>query len=281
MISVIIPVYCIDDELYELTGNTLQSLVNSYDWKDCELIIVDNASTIGSDQLLMNCDTYIRNKQNLGYPKAVNQGLKLAHGDLIAVVNNDIRVSPNWIKVTQEVFKRLPKVGSLHFKMVDYNAPFNLGEEVWDRGKELWCHGSFFVFRREAVEAIEELDEGFGLGGYDDYDWQLRMRKAGWITAYTNAAAFQHKDSSTQLKLNQTERSERDKRNYEYFKRKHGEYPDVINLTFFEPIITRSQNIEELQTKDLLFYFNLCSNIISKLILKLPINFSLRIGAGK
>ena len=227
-LSIVMPVYVLDEELYMLTGNTLQSLANSYEWQDIELIIVDNASKIGSDQLLMNCDTYIRNKVNLGYPKAVNQGIKLAKGELICVSNNDIRVSPNWIKVTQEVFEKLPKTGSLHFKMVEYNAPFNLGEGVWDKGRELWCHGSFFVWRREAIEAIQGLDEGYGLGGYDDYSWQLRMREKGWVTAYTNAAAFQHKDSTTQLKLDQTERSERDKKNYEYFKSKHGEYPDVL-----------------------------------------------------
>ena len=36
------------------------------------------------------------------------------------------------------------------------------------------------------------------------------------------------KDSSTQNKLDQGARSERDKKNYEYFKKKHGEYPDIM-----------------------------------------------------
>lgn len=228
MISVVIPIYSMDDELYELTVNAIRSIVSSDDWSDNELILVDNASTIGSDQFLQNCTTYVRNKVNLGYPKAVNQGIKLARGDLICIANNDIRVSPNWITVTKEVFQKLPNTGSLHFKMVDYEAPFNLGEGVWDKGRELWCHGSFFVWKREAVEAVGEIDEAFGLGGYDDYDWQKRMREKGFVTAYTNAAAFQHKDSTTQNKLDQTERSERDKKNYEYFKKKHGEYPDIL-----------------------------------------------------
>ena len=228
-ISVIIPAWVVNDELYDLTGKTLQSLHNSIGWNDCELIIVDNASTIGSDQLLPNCDIYIRNKVNLGYPKAVNQGLKLAKGDLVAVVNNDIRISPNWIKTTQEVFSRLKNAGSLHFKMVEYDAPFNLGDAVWDKGKELWSHGSFFVWRKEASkDLIWPIDENYGLGGYDDYDWQLRMRNRGWTTVYTNSAAFQHKDSSSQNKLDQTKRKERDDKNREYFKKTHGEYPDIL-----------------------------------------------------
>lgn len=218
-ISTIMPLWVINEELYELTRNTLPTVLSD------ELILVDNASTIGADQFLMNSDIYIRNKINLGYPKAVNQGVALAHGDLIAIANNDIRVSPNWKEIAEEVFEKLPKAGSLHFKMVEYNAPFNLGTEVWDHGKELWCHGSFFVIRREAWVGI---DENFGLGGYDDYDWQLRMREKGWKTVYTNGAAFQHKDSSSQLLRDPQERTETDRKNYEYFKKKHGEYPDKM-----------------------------------------------------
>ena len=227
-ISIIMPVWITDDDLYDLTDKTLTSLHNSEGWDECELVIVDNASTKGSDQLLMNCDTYIRNKTNLGYPIAVNQGCKLANGEFLCIANNDIKVSPNWINVAKEIFKRVPKAGSIHFKMVDYNEPFNAGGEVWDKGRELWCHGSFFIWRRKAFEDLGGIDEGYGLGGYDDYDWQLRMREKGWVTVYTNAAAFQHKDSSTQNKLDQGARSERDKENYEYFREKHGEYPDLM-----------------------------------------------------
>ena len=121
MLSVIMPIWIKNDELYELTGNALASLFASYGWSNCEFIIVDNASPIGADQLLPIADIYIRNKENLGYVKAVNQALKLANGDLVAVPNNDIRVSPNWINIAKEVFQRDKKSGSLHFKMVGYN----------------------------------------------------------------------------------------------------------------------------------------------------------------
>ena len=228
-ISIVMLAYIVNDELYELTRNTLDSFITSEKIGDTELIIIDNASQIGADQLLNNCDIYIRNRINLGYPKAVNQGVKLATGDFIAIANNDIRVSPNWALVVEEAFRLMPKLGSLHFKMIDYNAPYNLGTGVWDKGRELWCHGSFFVWRRKAMEQLEgPMDEGYCLGGYDDYDWQLRMHQKGWKIAYTNAAGFQHKDSSTLSKLDQTERSERDIKNREYFKKKHSEYPDVI-----------------------------------------------------
>ena len=234
-ISVILPTWIVNYELYDLTNQTLISLHNSDGWSECELIIIDNSSPIGGDQLLMNCDVYIRNKENLGYPKAVNQGLKLAKGDLIVIANNDIRVSPNWIEITKETFKRLDNVGSLHFKMVGYDEPFNLGEAVWDKGKERWCTGSFFVWNKKAIRDIENfktrevIDEKYGLGGYDDWDWHHRMNHLkNWKSVYTNAAAYQHKDSTTQNLRNKDERTKSDERNREYFKSKFGKYPEEI-----------------------------------------------------
>ena len=227
-ISVVLPVWITNDELYSLTGKALESLMNSQGWGKCELIIIDNASPIGADQLLSLADIYIRNKVNLGYVKAINQGLKLSQGSLIAVPNNDTRISPNWIQVAKEVFQRDPKAGSLHFKMVGYNEPFNLGDAVWDKGKERWCQCSWFIWRKKAADQIQGLDENYGLGGYDDWDWLLRMRRKGWKSMYTNAAAFQHKDSSTQNILDQEKRKMSDNKNYEYFKSKFGEYPDKM-----------------------------------------------------
>lgn len=229
MISIIMPVWVVNDELYGLTRDALMSLSNSEDFGSCELIIVDNASPIGADQFLGNCHTYIRNRVNLGYPRTVNQGLKLAKGDLIAVANNDIRVSPNWIKVTQEVFSKLKKVGSLHFKMVGYNEPFNLGNAVWEKGKERWCTGSFFVWNKKAIDEIGGIDENYGVGGYDDWDWHQRMNHVmDWKAAYTNGVAYQHKDSSTLNLRDPKERSETDNKNREYFKKKFGKYPEEI-----------------------------------------------------
>ena len=120
-ISIIIPAWIRNDELYGLTNRTLASFFQSRGWDKCELVVVDNASPIGGDQLLKISDIYVRNKVNLGYPKAVNQGIKLASGDLIVVANDDIRVSPNWIDVTLESFRHIKKLGSLHFKMVRYD----------------------------------------------------------------------------------------------------------------------------------------------------------------
>ena len=216
MLSVVIPVYNLNEEGVQLTKNAIYSL------GEVELILVDNASTIGGGYLRDQANIYVRNKINLGYAKAVNQGLKLATNKLVTIANSDIRVSSNWQDVTQEIFSLTDKIFSLHFKMTDYEAPFNYGDRIWFTGKERWCTGSFFVIDNSKNHLF---DENF-FNSYDDWDIQLRARQKGWQTVYTNKACYQHNHSFTQKLI--PEREENNKRNAEYFKKKHGRWAEEI-----------------------------------------------------
>ena len=218
--NIIMPVYLINEELLELTKNAIESLKG-------ELIIIDNGSPIGQDYLKEKASVYIRNEENLGYPKAVNQGFEKATSDLIAVANNDIRISSNWESVAKEIFQEDSKVGSVHFRMIDYEEPIQLGYNTWIMGKERWCTSSFYVIRSDAKVLY---DEKFIGGGYDDYDYWHRVRHLlGWKTAYTTCACYQHKHSSTQKALDDGEsRREQDNKNKGYFIFKWGEEPDTL-----------------------------------------------------
>ncbi len=213
-------------ELLQLTKNAIATLHAD------ENILVDNASP---DTINDWADILIKNKTNLGYCKAVNQGFKKASYDLIAVANNDIRVSSNWRHVAKEIFAENPKVGSVHFKMIPYDEPIQCGFDTWVTGKERWCHSSFYVIRREAIPAGGYF-EGYTKGGYDDYDFWHRVRDInGWEQAYTNRAVFQHKDSSTYQALDERDhdRDERDTKNRELYKKRFGEYPDTQFANLF------------------------------------------------
>ena len=220
MIDVIIPCWINDEETMALTEAAVASLVPRK-----RLIVVDNGSTHGGGKMREMADVYVRNKENLGYAKACNQGMKLAD-DIAVIANNDIFVSPNWWKITEDIIKD-PKVATLHFKMLGYTEPFSFGNEVSNTGREKWCSGSFFIKTQKAL-----FDEEF-LNSYDDWDYQFRARKAGFCTAYTNMAAYQHKDSHTQLKVVDDTRIERDRKNREHFKSKHGEYPEELFAKLF------------------------------------------------
>lgn len=217
--KIIIPVWAIDAETINITEEAINSLQGN------EIVIVDNGSTVGGGQLREWADLYIRNKTNLGYAKAVNQGLKLT-GFPVVVSNNDIRVSPNWSEVTEEILKD-PDVGTVHYRMTLYDEPFKYGAHTWKTGRERWCTGSFFVINKEMY-----FDENF-LNSYDDWDLQTRMRAEGYKTVYTTKASYQHFDSFTQKKIVNTEREERNQRNREYYKSKHKEYPEELYMRMF------------------------------------------------
>lgn len=220
-IDTVMLAYNFNEDLVSLTKNAMESVKTS----DCgKLIIVDNASILGGGILRSYADIYIRNKENLGYPAAVNQGMALSSSPFVAIANNDIRVPSGWGGITNDIFKD-PKVGTVHFRMIPYDQPFNPGNDTWITGKERWCTSSFFVIRREAFQGY---DDNYGAGGYDDYSHHYRMRKSGWKMAYTNKAEYQHMDSITYRTMEtQEKRSERDNKNREYFKEQFGEYPDV------------------------------------------------------
>ena len=67
-----------------------------------EVIIIDNGSDLPvfggfQDKHIV----LIRNEENLGFPKAVNQGIEAAKGDIIAILNNDLIVTPHWAETLQ------------------------------------------------------------------------------------------------------------------------------------------------------------------------------------
>lgn len=204
------PVYAMDETVINLTENAVNSL------RGFNLIIIDNGSPVGGGLLREWADVYIRNKTNLGYARAVNQGMKIS-GSIVAVANDDIRVSPDWWRVAGKIIED-DKIGSVHFRMIPYEQPFNPGNETWKTGKERWCTSSFFVVRN-----IQLYDENF-LNSCEDWDFWYRMRAKGFTTAYTNKAEYQHMDSFTKLKM--PDDIEQDRKNREYYISKWGKSQD-------------------------------------------------------
>ena len=214
-----------DQDLLDLTKQSIDSYNQV---KGMELVIVDNASPMGGGYLRSEAGIYIRNPKNLGYAPAMNQGLKLTTSKYVALAENDIRVSPNILKVATDILDKDGEVGSVHFRMVPYDEPFSFGNDVWVEGKERWCTISFMVWRRLALPQ-GFFDEGYITANYEDWDVQHHSRHAlGWKSAYTNLACYQHKDSYTQNQLDQTQRAKEAKENREYFRRKWGAYPEAI-----------------------------------------------------
>ena len=95
--SLIVPCYVTCEELWQYTQTCVTSQYNCR-LADDEIVLIDNGSEdLWYDEFFHWSDIYIRNRTNLGFAPAVNQGLKLATCEWLVVCNNDIEFLDDWI----------------------------------------------------------------------------------------------------------------------------------------------------------------------------------------
>ena len=94
-VSIVIPVY---NGIW-ITARCLRALQRNKDIFPFEIIIVDDASTDTTKNLLQNLRgvRVIRNASNLGYLRSTNLGASHARGDFIALLNNDTEPISGWL----------------------------------------------------------------------------------------------------------------------------------------------------------------------------------------
>src|SRR5205085_6220292 len=133
--SVVIPVF----NKVEFTFQCLRSLVRELDFDDTEVIVVNNASTDETREVLSHFGGTLRvidNDTNLGFVDACNQGAAAARGKYIVFLNNDTVVLPGWLKALVETIEsneRAGAVGSL-FLYPDGRIQ-EAGAIVWSNGE--------------------------------------------------------------------------------------------------------------------------------------------------
>ena len=96
----------------EFTQQCVESVRRMTD-EPYELIFVDNGSTDGTVAYLesVGAARVIRNQVNRGFPAAVNQGIAVATGDRVLLLNNDTIVTTGWLGRMIATLERDPKIG--------------------------------------------------------------------------------------------------------------------------------------------------------------------------
>lgn len=201
----------------ELLAACVES-IRAYTASPYEIIVTDNGSADGTLEYCMREGlTFIAFADNAGFPAACNAGLKLAKGDALLLLNNDVVVSPNWLSNMLQCLEHSPDVGIVgpcsnyvsgrqqveagYSTMEDYpawaaerNRP---DPSRWQPLERLV--GFCFLFKREVLDKIGYLDEIFSPGHYEDDDYCYRARQAGY-RLFIAGDAFVHHHGSASFK---------------------------------------------------------------------------------
>jgi len=201
-VDLIIPTYLINTDLEQLALRCLTSIRR---WTShYRIIVVDNGSRLKRKlraAVAQHRARYlIENETNLGFVKAINQGLKVSTAPYVVLLNDDVEVTSRWLEKLLFPFRKDPRVG-LAGPRTDAALSWQ-GREKPGAGYQILDPGSMLAFfcvclRRELLEEIGFLDEDFGLGLGDDDDYCLRAERAGWKLAFVRSSFVHHRHRAT------------------------------------------------------------------------------------
>src|SRR5438093_2383177 len=193
-------------------------------WQKKEFILVDNASTDGSRELLISWARRLPHAQtillptNTGFCKANNIAFTRARGEWIALFNTDAVAEPGWLKELVRYGDATKHVGMLASKIL-FQDPADVIDKAghliyWDgqnRGRGtmetdvgqydkpeeiLWPDACAALYHRKVFEETGGFDETFFAFG-DDADLGLRARLLGWSAWYVPTAVVHHRHSAS------------------------------------------------------------------------------------
>ncbi|WP_068783735.1 glycosyltransferase family 2 protein [Paenibacillus phocaensis] len=213
----------------QLTLDCLRSVYDAETVYSYEVIVVDNASADGSVEAIRSeypNVVLIANQDNTGFAKANNQGMAVAQGRYVLLLNSDTVVQPDTFQTMVSYMDAHPDLGAAGCKVIlpdgsldkacrrgfptpsasfyyafgfsklfPDNPRFNqyqLGYKDPNETYPVDCLvGAFMLVRQETIRQVGGLDETFFMYG-EDIDWCYRIKQAGWGIHYHPATYIVH-----------------------------------------------------------------------------------------
>jgi GT2 family glycosyltransferase len=212
----------------DLLRRCLATIAASGTTRAYEVIVVDNASTDGSREMV--AEDYpgvcvLANGENAGYSRAVNQAIRAAAGRYVLVLNPDIEVLDGAIDALAGHLDRHSETGIAGGKLLNPDGSLQYSCRTfytfstllhrrtpvgklfpnsrvvrdhlmmdWDHDSERevdWMLGACLMVRSEAIRDVGLMDERFFMY-FEDVDWCYRMKQHGWKVVYVPAARMRH-----------------------------------------------------------------------------------------
>jgi GT2 family glycosyltransferase len=240
----------------ELLRNCLRSVFASDFVHPYEVIVVDNASTDGSPEMVERgfpSVTLLKNDVNAGFAKANNQAIEISRGEHVLLLNSDTEVAPETFSILLAAAEQNPNAGVLGCQLLNrdgslqgscsrfptfvsqttyafqrrLNKAFGRPRRfkpVWDGsavGEVEVVKGAFFWIRREVLDQIGQLDERFFFYG-EEVDFCFRARQAGWKVMMVPGTTVSHFDGKSAAKIPAVSLGRRTAAMALFFRKHHG-----------------------------------------------------------
>lgn len=218
----------------DLLSECLYSIYENVTGLDFEIVVVDNASSDASPRMVKEDFgevILIENRENKGFAKANNQGLKLAKGKFILLLNSDTQVKKGVLYQMCEFMSAHQEIGVLGCKLLNIDG--TIQRSCWDifpsikdalvenlylfkllrwsgfvRSRDICLDeiaeprqvkhilGACFLVRKKTVEEIGLLDEAYFMF-LEETDFCRRAQKKGWQVWYYPGAEVIHYGQAT------------------------------------------------------------------------------------
>lgn len=235
----------------------IESCLTSLETEPAHVIVADNASTDGSYELIREkfpeVET-VRFKNNTGFCKAVNTGIKMADTEYVIFLNNDTVVVPGFVKELEKVldkdcniFSASAKMISMHDKDIIDDAgdlycalgwAFAIGkgrpEKDYKKGYPIFAScGGAAAYRKSVLDEIGLLDENH-FAYLEDIDLGYRAQIYGYQNVFAPKARVYHAGSASSGSRYNKFKADLTAKNSIYIIYKNMPTPQIIlNLPFF------------------------------------------------
>ncbi len=208
--DIIIPVW--NQQL--LTKDCLDSIFANTD-PGYGIIVVDNASAADTKSYLEDVKrksiapfVLIRNEVNLGFIKAVNQGIVASKARHVCLLNNDTIVTKGWLEAMVEAAESSPEIGIVNPSSNNLGQKPAKGESIALYAKKFrnsavkiaemaTAIGFCMLIKRGVIEKIGLFDEIYGMGNFEDTDFSRRALKAGYRVVRAARSYVYHRENSS------------------------------------------------------------------------------------